>query len=66
VASRKKFYQLVDGFQIDFDELLVKYNAERTDQDKVCQGAAPMETLIDGKLTSQINSKVLQTKIQIS
>jgi len=49
VALRKKIYQSDDELQVALDEWLVKYNTQRTQQGKACQGRTPMDTLIDSK-----------------
>lgn len=45
----KKLYQTLDELQKDLVEWLSYYNNERTHQGKMCNGRAPVETLIDGE-----------------
>ena len=49
VAFRKKLYASLEELQVDLDEWLTYYNAERTHQGKMCCGRTPMQTLEDGK-----------------
>ncbi|MCB6185152.1 IS481 family transposase [Leeia sp. TBRC 13508] len=49
VTFRKKLYQTLEELQKDLDEWLSYYNNERTHQGKMCNGRAPVETLMDGK-----------------
>jgi transposase InsO family protein/molybdenum-dependent DNA-binding transcriptional regulator ModE len=44
VAFRKKVYRTLEEIQTDLDEFLVRYNTERTNQGRYCQGRTPMET----------------------
>jgi len=43
-AFRKKVYTSVEEIQTDLDQFMWKYNNERTNQGKYCQGRTPMET----------------------
>lgn len=49
VAFRKKLYVSLEEIQIDLDEFMNRYNNERTNQGKHCQGRTPMQTFEDGK-----------------
>ncbi len=49
VAFRKKLYTDIESLQSDLDDYLSKYNAERTNQGKRCQGRTPMETFESAK-----------------
>ena len=44
VAFRKKIYNSLEELQKDLDEYMWKYNNERTNQGKRCQGRTPKET----------------------
>lgn len=48
VAFRKKLYTSLDDIQLDLDAFMNKYNYERTNQGKHCQGRTPMETFTQG------------------
>lgn len=50
VVFRKKIYRSLDELQLDLDEWLREYNAERTHQGKHCCGRTPLQTLIDGRV----------------
>ena len=49
VAFRKKMYTTLEEMQADLDDFMARYNSERTNQGKRCQGRTPMETFIDAK-----------------
>lgn len=49
VAFRKKLYVSLEEIQVDLDEFMNRYNNERTNQGKHCQGRTPMQTFEDGK-----------------
>lgn len=49
VAFRKKLYASLEEIQTDLDEFMDRYNNERTNQGKYCQGRTPMQTFEDGK-----------------
>ena len=44
VAFRKKVYKSLDEIQVDLDKFMDRYNNQRTNQGKRCQGRTPMET----------------------
>lgn len=48
VAFRKKHYKTVQEIQVDLDEFMDRYNRERTNQGKRCQGRTPIETFEAG------------------
>lgn len=48
VAFRKKLYRTLDEIQADLDEYMRRYNEQRTNQGKRCQGRTPLETFVDG------------------
>lgn len=48
VAFRKKMYSHLDDIQSDLDEFMDRYNTQRTNQGKNCQGRTPMETFLTG------------------
>jgi transposase InsO family protein len=48
VAFRKKLYHTLEEIQVDLDAYMRRYNEERTNQGKRCQGRTPMETFLDG------------------
>ncbi len=48
VAFRKKVYRNLDEIQADLDVFMDKYNSQRTNQGKHCQGRTPMQTFQDG------------------
>lgn len=45
-AFRKKLYRSLSEIQVDLDEYMLKYNNDRTNQGKRCQGRTPMETFL--------------------
>lgn len=48
VAFRKKLYTSIDEIQVDLDNYMRRYNNERTNQGKRCQGRTPRQTFEDG------------------
>ncbi len=48
IAFRKKIYTSIEEIQVDLDAFMKKYNEERTNQGKFCQGRTPMETFTAG------------------
>jgi len=48
IAFRKKIYGSIDEIQVDLDAFMKKYNEDRTNQGKHCQGKTPMETFTEG------------------
>lgn len=48
VAFRKKLYKSIDEIQTDLDAYIEKYNNQRTNQGKRCQGRTPRQTFDDG------------------
>lgn len=46
---RKKLYQSVDELQVDVDEWIRKYNAERPHSGRYCYGKTPWQTFLDSK-----------------
>jgi len=44
VAFRKKLYTSLEEIQVDLDAFMERYNRDRTNQGKHCQGRTPMET----------------------
>jgi len=48
VAFRKKLYTSLDEIQADLDAFMKRYNEDRTNQGKNCQGKTPLETLLEG------------------
>lgn len=48
VAFRKKLYKSLDEIQADLDAYIEKYNNQRTNQGKRCQGKTPRQTFDDG------------------
>lgn len=48
VAFRKKLYTSLEEMQKDLDEYLRKYNLDRTNQGKRCNGRTPYETFSEG------------------
>lgn len=46
VAFRKKLYATLEEIQHDLDEFMNRYNTERTNQGRYCQGRTPMETFL--------------------
>ena len=54
VFFRKKYYKSLLEIQEDLDIFLEKYNSERTNQGKYCQGRTPFDTFSEGlKLCEQ-------------
>lgn len=47
IAFRKKLYKSVDEIQLDLDEWLVRYNCQRTNQGRYCNGRTPMKTFLE-------------------
>jgi transposase InsO family protein len=47
IAFRKKIYRTVEELQLDLDAWLLKYNKERPNQGKRCEGKTPMETFLE-------------------
>ena len=50
VAFRKKVYTTLEEIQQDLDLHMDKYNKDRTNQGKYCQGRTPMDTFLTDKL----------------
>ena len=50
VAFRKKRYTSLEQIQEDLDAFMDKYNTERTNQGRYCQGRTPRETFLSGLL----------------
>ena len=48
VAFRKKLYRTLEEIQADLDEFMARYNNERTNQGRYCQGRTPLETFKEG------------------
>jgi transposase InsO family protein len=48
VAFRKKLYRSLEEIQADLDVYMNKYNTQRTNQEKRCQGRTPRQTFDDG------------------
>jgi len=48
VAFRKTLYRTLDEIQEDLDKFMNKYNTDRTNQGKNCQGRTPMHTFEAG------------------
>lgn len=48
VAFRKTLYTSLDQMQADLDTFMDRYNRDRTNQGRHCQGRTPMETFVDG------------------
>lgn len=48
VAFRKTLYTSLEQMQTDLDAYMKRYNKERTNQGKRCQGRTPMETFLSG------------------
>ena len=48
VAFRKTLYTSLEQMQSDLDGFMERYNRERTNQGKRCQGRTPMETFLAG------------------
>lgn len=48
VAFRKTLYTSLEQLQDDLDTFMLKYNFERTNQGKRCQGKTPMQTFRSG------------------
>ena len=49
VAFRKKLYRSLDELQLDLDAWVVRYNSERTNQGKNCNGRTPMQTFLEDR-----------------
>lgn len=49
VALRKRLYATMEDLQDDLDAFMHRYNTDRTNQGKHCQGRTPMETFLAGK-----------------
>jgi len=49
IAFRKRLYGSMQDLQDDLDAFMHRYNTERTNQGKYCQGRTPMETFLAGK-----------------
>ena len=49
VAFRKKLYRSIEEIQLDLDAWLVRYNTERTNQGKHCNGRTPMQTFLEDR-----------------
>lgn len=49
VAFRTKLYTSLEEIQKDLDAFMERYNTQRTNQGKHCQGRTPMETLEAGR-----------------
>lgn len=49
VAFRKKLYKTLEEIQTDLDAYMVRYNEQRTNQGKHCDGRTPMQTFLEGK-----------------
>ena len=47
-AFRKTLYKTLEQMQNDLDKFMKKYNFERTNQGKRCQGRTPYETFTEG------------------
>jgi transposase InsO family protein len=48
IAFRKRLYGSMDELQEDLDAFMLRYNTQRTNQGKHCQGRTPMETFLAG------------------
>ncbi|MCB0361511.1 MAG: transposase [Bdellovibrionales bacterium] len=48
VMFRKKLYKSIEEIQVDLDQYMNKYNTQRTNQGKRCQGRTPRQTFDDG------------------
>lgn len=48
VAFRKTLYTSLEQIQADLDAFMDRYNRDRTNQGRYCQGRTPMETFTDG------------------
>jgi transposase InsO family protein len=48
VAFRKKVYTTLENIQTDLDQFLHRYNTQRTNQGKHCNGRTPMDTFTEG------------------
>ncbi|MEC4685420.1 MAG: integrase core domain-containing protein [Nitrospirota bacterium] len=48
VNFRKKVYTSLEEIQADLDRFLHRYNTQRTNQGKRCNGRTPMETFTEG------------------
>ncbi len=49
VAFRKRLYLTMEQLQEDLDAFMHRYNTDRTNQGKHCQGRTPMDTFLAGK-----------------
>lgn len=48
IAFRKTLYTSLDQIQSDLDAFMDRYNRDRTNQGRHCQGRTPMETFLEG------------------
>ena len=48
VAFRKKLYRSLEEIQADLDKYMDRYNNDRTNQGKRCQGRTPRQTFDAG------------------
>ena len=48
VAFRKKLYHSLEEIQADLDGFMARYNNDRTNQGRYCQGRTPMQTFMEG------------------
>jgi transposase InsO family protein len=46
-AFRRKLYRSIEELQVDVDEWVASYNAERTHSGKYCFGKTPLQTFLD-------------------
>lgn len=53
VAFRKKLYHSLEELQLDLDAWLVRYNNERTNQGKHCNGRTPMQTMLEDRCKAE-------------
>lgn len=67
VAFRKKLYRSLDELQKDLDEFMYRYNNERSNSGRRCDGRTPMQTFKDGiPLYHQyVNEKAMEKKLTI-
>jgi transposase InsO family protein len=49
VAFRKKIYRTLEEIQMDLDTYILRYNEQRTNQGKHCDGRTPIQTFLEGK-----------------
>jgi transposase InsO family protein len=57
VNFRKKVYTSLEDIQTDLDQFLHRYNTQRTNQGKHCNGRTPMDTFTEGlDLCSSLNT----------